>query len=123
MSRKYLKANIIITAAACVIALGNSSPLWAKSFAAQVVNSQGDDGVSNVLRSSPVLLPDLRLAMMDEMSGMMGGMGAGKMSGNMPPDGSMPGTDSAGGMQDPMAAPSGMDMMGKCAGPCRGSEA
>lgn len=56
--------------------------------------------------------------MMDDMDKMekKRGMGDGMMKGNMPSDGPMPSTDSSGSMQDPMAAPSSSDMMGRMRG-------
>lgn len=116
MSRKYSKAHLILSAAVCVTALGNSPPLWADSFAAQVGNLQSAREVGSALPSSPAPISDLRLAMMDGMM-EMGGMGGGTMGGGMPPDDSMSSPDAPGSMQDPMPAPPGMDMMGKMRGP------
>jgi Spy/CpxP family protein refolding chaperone len=60
---------------------------------------------------SQLVTSDLRLAMMDDMMEMKGGMGG------MPPDGSMPNAGSTSGMQDPMAVPSNSDTMGRMRGP------
>jgi Spy/CpxP family protein refolding chaperone len=128
MSSKYLKAIIIPTAAAFAIALGNSSPLWAKAPATQAADTNNGDGVVSALHSSQAVASDRHLAMMDDMEKMekmekkggMGGMGDEQMKGNMPSDGSMPNTDSSGSMQDPMAAPSSSDMMGGMRGSMQG---
>lgn len=115
MSSKRMQVNTIAKAAALAIALGHSAPLWAATPMAR------DGGVvSTAPPSSLAMVSDFRLAMMDDMDmmdkkggmGGMGGMGAGRMKGNAPADGSMS-ADPAGSMQDPMAAPSGSDMMGR----------
>lgn len=117
MFRDYPKANIIRPAAALVIALANWSPLWAKAPATQGAEVTNGDGVATMLRPSPAVPSDLQVSMMDEMEMMKkkGAMGAGRMPGNMPSDDSMSNTDS-GGVQDPMAAPSGGDAMGRVRG-------
>ncbi len=71
----------------------------------------------SVQPSSQVIVSDFHLAMMDEMEDMdemnkKGGMGPGKMGGNMPPGDAMPNADSSSSMQDPMAAPPASCMMG-----------
>ena len=130
MFSKYLKANIIAAAAAAAfaIALGHSSPLWAKAPAARAADTDNGDEIVKVVHSSQAIPSDLHLAMMDEMDEMakmkkmkkkkggMGGMGGGKMKGSMPSDGSMPNTDSSANMEDPMATPSSSDMMGRVRG-------
>lgn len=117
MSRKYFTANIIYTGVACAIALGSSSPSWATSASAHVAGLPRDKDVPTSVHPSQTLPANFLVAMMGEMGGM-GGMGAAKPGGSMPPAGEMPmpGTESSSGMQDPMAAPSGMDMMGKMRG-------
>ena len=135
MFSKYLKANLIAAAAAFAIALGHSSPLWAKAPAAQAADTNNGDEIVKVVHSSQAIPADLHLAMMDDMDEMakmkkmkkmmkkkggMGSMGGGKMKGNMPSDGSMPNTDSSANMEDPMATPSSADMMGRMRGSMRG---
>ena len=65
MSSKYLKANIIAAAAAFAIALGHSSPLWAKAPAARAADTDNGDEIVKVVRSSQAIPSDLHLAMMD----------------------------------------------------------
>lgn len=97
MSRIGPKARIIPAAAALVVALAGSSPLWAQAPAA------------------PTVAPDIRLAMMDDMDEMAsmkkrGGMGDRKMKDAMPADAPMPNADA--GAQDAMPTPNS-DMMGR----------
>lgn len=102
MSTTYRKPSIIVSAMAIALGLGMSTSLWAQSASLHPVS--------------------LQLAMMDDMK-EMGGMGGGKMGGNMPSAGSMqmPSSDSANPAADPMATPSNMDMMGRMRGSMQSS--
>lgn len=116
MSSKCMRINLV-TAAALAIALGYSAPTWAATSAARADDAANAGAILGARPSSSATASGLRLAMMDDMDmmdrkGGMGGMGAGRMRGNTPADGSMS-ADPAGSMQDPMAAPSGSDMMGR----------
>ena len=115
MSSKYSKTSLVTAATAVTIALTISSPLWARSPTAQAANP---NEAWSGLRPPKALPSGFHLAMMDDMDKMekKGGMGDGMMKGNMPSDGPMPSTDSSGSMQDPMAAPSSSDMMGRMRG-------
>ena len=144
MSSKYLKTNIVTTAAAIAIALGTSASLWAKPPPMPTDGTgNGEEAVSSV-RSSHGMPSVLHLAMMDDMDeademddgdemakmmkkkkgdrgGMMGGkmgdMSGGKMGGKMSPRGPMPSAGSPGDPPDPMADTSDADNMGRMRGP------
>ena len=94
-----------------------SVPAAAVFLAAAAVSysiASGGANVADAVNPLPFSQPfttDLHFAMMDDMMEMKGGMGG------MPPDGSMPNAGSSGGMQDPMAAPSNSDTMGRMRGP------
>ena len=107
MLSKYLKASIIPAAAALVIALGNSSSIWAQTPPVRTVST------------------DLHLAMMDDMDEMAkmkkkGGMADKKMKGNMPANAPMSNAESDDDVQDAMPGPPSSDMMGRMRGAMKG---
>ena len=131
MSSHCLKLTIMPFAAAAALGLAGSSPLWAQAAAAQTGEVNPSHGMLNESGSSHVRPADLRLAMMNDMDEMgmkkmekmpKKGMAMGdkKMKGSMPAEGPMsgpgPGPDSPASMQDPLATPSGSDMMGRMRG-------
>ncbi len=131
----YLKTNIISAAVTVALALSMATPLSAKSPAAGAVGAS--NGVSEVgaWQGAQAFTPDRRVAMMGmgEMGMEMGmdamgkkkqmdkmpdkgGMGDKPMKGNMPADASMPASDPAMTMQEPMADRPRSDMMGSMRG-------
>lgn len=104
MSNHYLKVSVVPAAAALVIALGASWPVWARTPAARVAP------------------PDLKLAMMDDMDDMAkmkkGGMADKTMKDTMPADAPMPNA----GAPEAMPPPSS-DMMGRMRGAMKGRPA
>lgn len=114
MSDRCIRANLIPRTALFAIALGCSYSLWAKAPAALTTDIHLAGMGTNELRFAKPLPSDLQLAMMDEMMKMD------KMDkkGSMAADAPMPDAGASGSMQNPMAAPSGPDMMGRMRGQC-----
>ncbi len=112
MSDRCIRANLIPHTTLFAIALGCSYSLWAKAPAALTTDIHLAGMGTNELRFAKPLPSDLQLAMMDEMMKMD------KMDkkGSMAADAPMPDAGASGSMQNPMAAPSGPDMMGRMRG-------
>ena len=119
MPRIHLK-TIVLRAAATLLSLSVSYPLWAISATGQVLHWETMHSPSNsVATLSPT--SNYRLAMMDMDE--MGSMGSAKTGDNMqkmPADGAMSNMSPANSMQGSMTAPSGMDMMGRMRGSMQG---
>lgn len=111
MSNRCLRVSFFPGTALFAIALGCSYSALAKAPAASTTDVQLARTETNELRLPKALPSDLHLAMMGDMMKMD------KMDKKgMAADAPMPDAGASGSMQNPMAAPSGPDMMGRMRG-------
>ena len=112
MSNRCLRASHFPGTALFALALSCSYSVWAKAPAVSPTDIHLAGTGPSELRLPKALPSDLHLAMMGDMMGDMMKMDKKGMAADVP----MPDVGASGSMQNPMAAPSGPDMMGRMRG-------